>query len=192
MNSSQASRSATIALFAALLTAVAYPVARGDAPTAAVFEGRWRYADGEEGRRQIERAVAEAVDGLPFFLEPVAEDRLGQRVGPFQELRFQIESDRVTFTADDWGPVTSRLDGPSVTVRGPRGTEVSMTTRLSDGRLVQTFEHPDGRRQNTFAPSGDGNVLWLRVSISSPQLPDDAQYRLRYRRQGGEQRQANR
>lgn len=183
---------ALVVVATAALAASLAPDARGDAPTAEDFEGRYRYMDGEEGRRAIDRAVGQAVDGLPFFMEPVAEDRVEARVGPFMELRIELEEDRLTFSADDWGPVTSRLGGPAVTVQGPAGSELSMTQRMRQGRLVQRFEHADGTRTNTFALSGDGSVLWMRVAISSPQLPNDAEFRLRYRRTSGDRRHATR
>lgn len=172
-----------LAVTTALLAAAS--LARGDAPSADAYVGRWRYADGEEGRRRVDQAVDDAVAGLPFFLEPMAEDRVEERVGPFSEIRISLDGDRLTFAADDWGPVTSRLGGPAVSVRGPAGSELSMSQRLEGNRLIQVFEHADGTRRNELALSGDGDVLWLRVSIASPQLPHDAEYRLRYRRVGG-------
>lgn len=185
-------RLALAVVAAASMASSVTPEARGDAPRAEDFEGRFRYMDGEEGRRQIDRAIGRAVDGLPFFVEPVAEDRVEARVGPFMELRFELQGDRLTFSADDWGPVTSRLGGPAVTVQGPAGSELSMTQRMRRGRLVQRLEHADGARTNTFALSGDGEVLWLSVEISSSQLPNDARYRLRYRRTSGHRRRAAR
>jgi hypothetical protein len=168
----------------ALAAGVLASAVRGDAPAAEAYVGHWRYADGEEGRQRVQRAVDAAVDGLPFFAKPIAEDRVEARVGPFGALRFALEGDRLRFSADGWGPLASRLGGPAVEVEGPAGSTLRMSQRLSGGRLVQIFRHEDGVRRNTFALSGDGDTLWLDVFIRSRMLPNDATYRLRYRRAG--------
>lgn len=180
---------------AVALTALAGlpPHARGDVPTARDYVGRWTYTGGEEGQRQISRAIDHAVTGLPVFIEAAAADRVEEGIGPFRELRFALDGDRLTFSADDWGPVTSRLGGPAVTVRGPDGTRLSLTQRLTPrGELVQTLEQSDGTRRNTFALTGDGNTARLDVSIASPMLPNDVDYHLLYRRRSADRRQATR
>jgi hypothetical protein len=44
--------------------------------------GVWRYADGREGERRIDEAVARAVDELPFFLEDTAHGPIPTSVSP--------------------------------------------------------------------------------------------------------------
>lgn len=180
-----------VALTAAL--AGLAPGARGDVPTARDYVGRWTYTGGAEGQAQIARAIDHAVTGLPVFIEAAAADRVEEGIGPFRELRFALEDDRLTFSADAWGPVTSRLGGPAVAVRGPDGTRLSLTQRLTpQGHLVQILEQSDGTRRNTFALTGDGDTARLDVSIASAMLPNDVDYHLLYRRRGADRRQATR
>jgi hypothetical protein len=90
--------------------------------------------------------------------------------------------DEVRMTADAWGPVASRIGGPAVPVVGPEGDHLRFSQSEANGRLSQRFWHPEGQRTNVFALSGDGQWLWMTVTITSPQLPGEARFRLRYRR----------
>jgi hypothetical protein len=177
-------RSGLSAGLAALLAifAVAWPARGDDALALAAYDGVWRYADGRGGVERIEDAVDHAVDGLPFFLEPIARDRVLAQSGPHHRVVLRVEGDRVALSADGWGPVASTVGGPSVRVRGPEGERLSLTQRIEHGRLIQSFEHPDGARINTYALSGDGRWLWITARITSPRLPEDAVFRVRYRR----------
>ncbi|HEY8426840.1 MAG TPA: hypothetical protein VIL20_00635 [Sandaracinaceae bacterium] len=159
------------------------PPTRADVAALRAYEGTWAYADGDRGRRAIERAVARAVEGLPFFAEPIAANAVRQMTGPFERIVFTVEHDRLEFRADAWGPVGARVGGRGERIPGPDGrTPLVLRQYLDGGRLVQIFEHPDGSRRNTLALSGDGQWLWMSVVISSPRLPADCRYRLRYHR----------
>ncbi len=66
----------------------------------------------------------------------------------------------------------------------PEGTHLEFTQRRDHaGRILQRFHHPDGTRENALALSGDRAWLWMSVRISSPRLPNECRYRLRYRRE---------
>lgn len=149
------------------------------------LEGVWRYADGRDGERRIDEAVARAVDDMPFFLEGIARGRIRARTYPHQRVRFDIRGDRVLMSADDWGPVGSRPNGPAVRIVGPEGDRLRFTQSIARGRLLQRYWHPDGERINEFSLSGDRQWLWISVTIRSPRLPDEVRFRLRYRRTAG-------
>ena len=170
-----------LAALAAIALAVA-PVARGDAPTIEDYTGLWIYADGDEGRERVDDAVDHAIEPLPFFAEPIAEDRVEARLGPFERVQFWYDGARLTYTADDWGPVTAPLGGEPASIQGPTGSDLQLSQRLENGRLIQVFDHDDARRVNRYVLSGDRSVLWMRVELTSSELPRDASYRLRYRR----------
>lgn len=155
---------------------------RAEVPALQAFEGTWGYADGQDGRREIERAVGRAVAGLPFFAEPIAARRVRELAAPFSRVVFAVRGDRLQFRADGWGPVGARVGGGFERIPGPDGTPLRLRQHLDGGRLVQLFEHQDGARRNTLALSGDRGWLWMNVVISSPRLPGDCAYRLRYRR----------
>ncbi|MCZ7678126.1 MAG: hypothetical protein M5U28_04860 [Sandaracinaceae bacterium] len=84
---------------------------RAEVPALRAFEGTWAYADGQDGRREIERAVARAVAGLPFFAEPIAARRVRELAAPFSRVVFTVRGDRLQFRADGWGPVGARVGG---------------------------------------------------------------------------------
>lgn len=164
------------------------PVAHSAAESPEDFEGRWQYVGGDEGRRQIERAIARAVDGMPLLIERIAHGRVRDQIGPFEELRIEVDGDRVVFHADEWGPIEALLDGPPVMVRGPDDARLQMTQRFEDGALVQTFRHRSGTRENRLELGDDPRRLAMSVTISSRQLPRDATYRLPFHRVGSPDR----
>lgn len=178
-------------LVVGLLSFALIATAQEDPSGLYAFEGVWIYADGEDGERRIDQAVERAIDELPFFLEPIARSRVRARTYPHHRLELRVRGERMFLSADRWGPVGSEVNGAAVPIVGPEGDRLSFTQRFVNGRLLQTFSHPDGMRENTLAVSGDGQWLWLTVRISSPQLPGEARYRLRYRR-GGSTRHASR
>lgn len=156
--------------------------ARSDERALEAYQGLWQYADGDHGREQIELAIGRAIDDLPFFAEPFAAAQIREITVPFERVRFTVRGDRLAFRADGWGPVGSRVGGPAEQIRDPLGSPLRLRQYLRHGRLVQVFESDDGARHNTFALSGDGRWIWMSVRITSPRLPDDVRYRLRYRR----------
>lgn len=170
------------ALAAAVALCVSASAARGEELGLEAYRGEWRYADGARGRQEIERAIERAVADLPFFMRPFASDRVREIAIPFERVTFYVRGDRLAFRADGWGPVGSRVGGPFEQIRDPYGTPLELQQSIRNGRLVQVFRGGDGERENVFALSGDGQWLWMSVRISSPRLPADARYRLRYRR----------
>lgn len=176
-----------VGLAFALVSSFAFVISLA-APTRAVvpelsaYEGTWQYADGRDGHEDIERAVSRAVARLPFFAEPIAARALRQMTGPFERVVFRVHEDRLVFRADDWGPIGASIGGAPERIPAPDGSPLRLRQYVHDGRLVQVFEHADGTRHNTFALSGDQRWLWMSVRITSPRLPDDCRFRLRYRR----------
>lgn len=165
----------------AVLALAAVP-ASGNQQELEAYGGLWQYADGDEGRQEIEVAIGRAIDDLPFFVEPFAADQIRPITTPFERVRFTVTGDRLAFLADGWGPVSSRVGGPPETIRDPVGSPLELQQSMRGSRLKQVFTSPDGQRENIFALSGDGRWIWMSVRISSPRLPADVRYRLRYRR----------
>lgn len=177
---------ARVGLFAAglavLLGAAWTPTVEGDATSADAFTAHWRYAGGEAGRQRVDDAVSDAVEGLVFFLRPVAEGRIEARVGPFEHLWFRQRGDRLSFTADDWGPNASSLGGPPRTIQGPGGSDVELRQRLQpDGSLVQVFRSGDASRRNRLRVTDGGRRLILHTRLSGERI-ETVSYRLPYRR----------
>lgn len=164
------------------LLGLATQPARGNVGELEAYRGVWEYADGERGREAIERGIARAVADLPFFARPFAAAKIRDITLPFARVRFTISGDRLAFKADDWGPVSTRVGGPAEEIIDPVGSPLDLQQYVRNGRLVQVFTTDDGERENTFALSGDGQWIWMSVRVSSPRLPDDCRYRLRYRR----------
>jgi hypothetical protein len=156
--------------------------ARAEVRSLAEYAGTWRYADGREGVVRVHRAVEHAISGLPFFLEPIARERVRARTMPFRILRFEVEGNHLVFHADRWGPIGSSVDGSTVSIRAQDGTPLDLIQEMTSGRLVQQFRHPDGTRRNDLALSGDAQWLWMSVTVASPRLPAECRYRLRYQR----------
>lgn len=164
---------------------LAVPATLATVPDLSSFTGVWEYADGSEGIRRIDAAVSHAVQGMPFFLEAIARRMVRERTGPYEHvhMRVRVRDETVFFATDQWGPVGTRLGAPPVRIVAPEGTRLDLTQRLDRaGRIVQLFNHPDGARENALALSGDRQWLWMSVRITSPKLPHECRFRIRYRR----------
>lgn len=173
-------------LVASIGALVLAPSSRASIPELEAYEGSWEYADGRRGIERIEEAVNHAVDGMPFFLAPIARQMVRGRTGPYRIFRIGVRGEHVSLATERWGPVETRLGAPPVRIVAPEGTRLEFTQRRDRaGRIVQLFSHPDGARENALALSGDRQWLWMSVRISSPRLPHECRFRIRYRRTGG-------
>jgi hypothetical protein len=62
------------------------------------------------------------------------------------------------------------------------GSRSKLTQRLEGDRISQVYESEDGRRENEFTFSQDGQVLTLKVRLASSRLSVPVVYVLSYKR----------
>ena len=130
----------------------------------------------------VNRAIETAVARMSFVTRPIARGRLRRTNAPDQRITINFTPAEVTTTIDQRRPITSPANGHTVKWTREDGEVLDLSTAWENGNLVQTFRAEDGTRQNSYSISGDGRVLTMNVTITSPRLPQPLRYKLVYNR----------
>lgn len=136
-------------------------------------------AESDDVGRAIQRATAE----MNFVTRPIARGRLRRTNVPYGTITLAQTTSQVTVTSDERAPIVTPADGTPIRWTREDGEVFDVHTRWLDGSLEQTFAAEDGQRINLFSLSPDGRTLTMRVTVTSPRLPEPMVYSLRYRRQ---------
>ena len=169
-------------MIAILVVAVADPGrGRAEGSPMSALVGTFVYAgSSERGRIMIDRAIELATEEMGFLRESIASDRLEEKTAI--ALRIVIAREKNMVTVEFRGATyRSRINGGWVTATSPGGESISVRHRIRGDKLVQEVRTKKGRRVNLFSARGKER-LDLDVIISSPHLPEDVRYDLRYRR----------
>jgi hypothetical protein len=145
------------------------------------FVGTYRYAGGaeEEGARM--KAIDHAVEGLSFVIRSTARSRIlatTQILGTYsisfepREIIVRPQSRPEMISGDNGEPADYVYNG-----KRSRLTQV-----LEGDRISQVFVSDDGRRENEFTVSQDGQVLRVKVTLASARLSNPVVYLLTYKR----------
>jgi hypothetical protein len=169
-------------MIAILVMAVANPGSgRAEGSPTRALAGTFVYAgSSERGRMMIDRAIEQATEEMGVLRESIASDRLQEKTAI--ALRIVIAREKNIVTVEFQGATyRSRINGGWVTATSPGGESISVRHRIRGDKLVQDIRTQKGRRVNLFSARGKDR-LNLDVIISSPHLPEDVHYDLRYRR----------
>jgi hypothetical protein len=143
--------------------------------------GTFVYAgSSERGRNMIDRVIELATEDMGFLRESIASDRLEEKTAIAPRIVIAREKNMVTVEFQG-ATYRSRINGGWVTATSPGGESISVRHRIRGDKLVQEIRTKKGRRVNLFSARGKDR-LNLDVIISSPHLPEDVRYDLRYRR----------
>jgi len=169
-------------MIAVLVVAVVNPGrGRADGSSMRALVGTFVYAgSSERGRIMIDRAIDLATEEMGFLRECIASDRLEENTVIARRIVIAREKNMVTVEFQG-ATYRSRIDGGWVTATSPGGGSISVRHRIRGDKLVQEIRTKKGRRVNLFSARGKDR-LDLEVIISSPHLPEDVGYHLRYRR----------
>lgn len=135
-------------------------------------------AESDDIHQVIDRAVAR----MNFVTRPVARSRLRKTNPPYQTVHLSTSVSQVTIRIDAREPLTTPSNGTPIQWKQARGEVVDVSTEWENGILEQTFVAKDGQRVNHFSLSAGGELLHLRVTITSPRLAEPLTYTLRYRK----------
>lgn len=172
----------SIPIIAILVVAVVNPGrGRAERSPKRALVGTFEHAGSSEpGRIMIDRAIELATEEMGFLRESIASDRLEENT--VISRRIVIAREKKMVTVEFQGATyRSRIDGGWVTATSPGGESISVRHRIRGDKLVQEIRTKKGRRVNLFRARGKDR-LDLDVIISSPHLPQDVRYHLRYRR----------
>lgn len=153
--------------------------ARAQSPS---LQGTFVYV--AEGSDDVDQAIRKATSGMNFITRPIARGRLSKTNAPYGSITLSQTPSEVTVVTDGRAPIVTPASGEVIRWTREDGEVLDVNTEWQSGSLVQTFAAEDGKRVNVYTLGPDGNTLSMRVTITSPRLPEPMVYTLRYRRQG--------
>jgi hypothetical protein len=138
--------------------------------------GTWTLVSTPDLAKAIEAAIAP----LNPLVRPFARARLARANTPCTTLRIDPDPDGITIQTDQRAPQHVPADGrPMVWTRND-GEKLFISARLDQDDLVQTFRTRDGERTTVFHPDPASHTLTLKVTVTSPRLPNPLVYTLVY------------
>jgi hypothetical protein len=177
-------RVATTALLLLLCSIAAPGVASDGSDTDALdeLEGTWQATNSrEDARARIDEQIDAVVAEMSFIKRPFARRRLTKVTRPCQTMTFQrMENARVEVHCTTRKAAVAPLDGTPVRWTDEDGEAFTLTQKVHDDRIVQTFEGEDGTRRNVYRP--DGDTMILDATLTSDQLPEPLTFRRTFTR----------
>jgi hypothetical protein len=173
-----------LAVFLALATPLCAlgPVATANpsSDVAAGLQATFVRSDG--GPARIEQAVERAVAQANILVRSIARSRLLHDNRAFEQVRFELDGDRIMAKLGEAPPIVSPADGSAAMYKVPGGDRARVRQQVRGRTLVQHFRGRDGERTNRFVLSADGRHLDYQVEVKSKYLPEPLRYALRFRR----------
>jgi len=130
----------------------------------------------------INEVIENAVGKLELLTREIARERLKKLNPAYRQVAITSSPSEISITVDNQRPLRAPAKGAPVAWVGPDGEKVNASMELEGRRLAQTFTSADGRRVNDYTLSPDGRTLTMRVTETSPQLPQTVTYKQVYKR----------
>ena len=145
------------------------------------FAGTYRYAGNAQEEEARRVAIDRAVEGMSVFIRSTARNRISATTQILGSYSFSFESGKI------WVRPQSRPDMISGDNGEPadyvyNGKQSKLTQSLVGDRILQVFVSDDGRRENEYMLSQDGQVVMLKVTLTSSRLSVPVVYRLSYKK----------
>lgn len=175
-------RAATTALMC-LLCAVAVPaLAADDGDALDDLQGTWEATNSlEDARSNIDAQIDAVVSEMSFIKRPFARRRLTKVTKPCQKMTFdRLEDARVEIHCTSRKAAVAPLAGTPVRWTDEDGETFTLTQKVEEDRIVQTFKGEDGTRRNTYRREGDKMIL--DAKLTSDQLPEPLTFRRTFER----------
>jgi hypothetical protein len=147
---------------------------------ASPFNGTFTYVAGESDN--VDQAINQAIARMNVATRQIARPRLRRTNQPYQRVVISTTASSVSITTDNRAPITTSAAGAPIKWTREDGEVLDVSTTWQGNRLRQVFAAEDGRRENVWSMSPDGNMLTLNVTVTSGRLPQPLTYRLTYRR----------
>jgi len=145
------------------------------------ISGTYRYVGNAAEQEARQAAIDRAVEGMSVFIRSTARSRISATTQILESYVFSFEV----------GKIRVRAQGRPEMISGDKGEPAdyvyngrrSTLTQVRDGdQITQVFVSDDGRRENEFTLSPDGQVMMLKVTLTSPRLSVPVVYRLSYKK----------
>lgn len=154
---------------------LAPPTTSAQAPT---LSGTWvRHAEGSD---DINANINEATSRMNIAIRGIARSRLRKTNAPYQRIAIGYNPQEVTITTDGRDAMRTPANGTPIRWKREDGETLNVSTEWKNAVLEQTFAAEDGKRINRYTVSGDGRMMTLEVTITSPRLPKPLVYKQMY------------
>ena len=133
----------------------------------------------EEAARNA--AIEKAIGGMSVFIRSTARSRISATTRILATYAISFEQGKIVVRAEGRPEMISGDQGEPVDYNY-NGKRSKLSQKLVSGRIVQTFASDEGSRQNEFTLSQDGQLLTLKVTLTSPRLSAPVVYSLSYKK----------
>lgn len=145
------------------------------------FTGTYHYAGTAQQEAERSAAIDHAVEGLSFVTRSTARNRVSATTQILGLYSFSFEPGKIIVRPQSRPEMISGDKGePADYVYN--GKRSRFTQSIVEDRISQAFVSDDGRRENEFTLSKDGQVLTLKVTLSSARLSNPVVYSLSYKK----------
>ena len=145
------------------------------------FTGTYRYAGSAHEEEARTTAIDHAVESFSFVTRSTARNRVSATTQILGFYNFSFEPGKIVVRPQSRPEMISGDKGePADYVYN--GKHSTLTQVLAGDRITQVFVSEDGKRENEFTLSQDGQMLRLRVTLSSARLSNPVVYSLSYKR----------
>ncbi len=157
-------------------------VAEEAADPVAPLVGSWSIVGSGGATERRDAAVETAIDDMGPLIRAIARGRLKDGMPIPRRVQISQSGDSVRVRVGQY-ETNMAIGSPATSFQNPLDEDSVMraTHRHRNGWLVQRFVGDGGTLTHSIRMRG--NQLVVRVKVSSPRLPADAVYWVRYRRQ---------
>jgi hypothetical protein len=142
----------------------------------------WQATDSkEEARRAINEEINELVAKMFFVKRPFARSQLKGATDPCAELTVAADDENVSIICNGKKPTITEGKGEPKKWVSREGEEYTITQKLEDDRIVQTFDSGGGVRTNVYRLKDDETMV-LDVTVESGKLPEPLTYTRTFRK----------
>ena len=145
------------------------------------FTGTYRYAGSAQEEAARRAAIDHAVEGLSFITRSTARSRVSATTQILGSYSFSFEPGKILVRPQSRPEMISGDKGEPVDYVY-NGKRSRLTQSIVGDRISQAFVSDDGRRENEFTLSKDGQVLTLNVTLTSARLSKPVVYSLSYKK----------
>ncbi len=153
--------------------------ASGDAR--AKFAGTYKYAGGTQEDDARKAAIEQGIQSMSAFTRSTARSRINATTQILASYVISFEPGKIKVLPEG-RPVMLSGDKGEPADYVYNGKTSTLTQVIAGDRLTQVFVSSDGRRQNEFTLSQDGQTLTLKVTLTISRLSSPIVYSLTYKR----------
>lgn len=142
----------------------------------------YRYAGGQKQKEEIQKAIDEALEGLPDSLLGMARKRISKSQQAWPTIQFDVEGQDIRIDRGPEKPVHTTPKKQKVVVFNEHGERYVWTQTISGRTITQTVNGVGNNTKIVYRFSEDGSKVNFSIHIDATLLPSPIKYRLTYKR----------